>query len=186
MQSLIIFVFGLFSLLGSALGNKVIFINKTPHDRVVCWYPGALPGTDPKNPQHYPPIPGTFVKAWGRGATPPIVWGGDYMFKSVYITTGEKGDCNSHHNVEGEVKFNGNYGYTWFDLSVVKTNEFGLGPQNEQIHWLRPAGGNYPLAGCSVFPCNNLFKFPGDTDYVLSTTQPELTAIICDGPCDSS
>ncbi|PVH69984.1 hypothetical protein DL98DRAFT_621219 [Cadophora sp. DSE1049] len=180
MQSFIIFVCGLLSLLGSALGNKVIFINKTPHDRIaqptshsmVCWYGGA--------------IEGTFVKAHGRGSTPGIVHGGQYMFKVVYITTGEKGDCNSFRNVEGEVKFNGKYGLTWFDLSVVKLNEKRLGVQNEQLHWLRPAGGNVPQSGCSVFPCNNVYKFARDDLNILSTPQPELTAVICDGPCDSS
>ncbi|KAG4411295.1 hypothetical protein IFR04_015567 [Cadophora malorum] len=186
MQPFIIFVFGLLSLLGSGLGNKVLFINKTPHDRAVCWYPGSIEGSDPKNPVYYPPIPGTFVKAHGRGATPGIVHGGQYMFRVIYITTGRKGYCNNYQNVEGEVKFNGEYGRTSFDLSVVKMNEKNLGVQNEQLHWLRPAGGNVPQSGCSSFPCNNVFKFAGDRDQVKSTTQAELTAVICDGPCDSS
>ncbi|KAH7419662.1 hypothetical protein BKA64DRAFT_699688 [Cadophora sp. MPI-SDFR-AT-0126] len=184
MLSFIIFVFGLLALLGSAMGNKVFFINKTPHDRMVCWYGGAIEGTNPV--QLYPPIPGTFVKAHGRDKTPGIVHGGQYMFKVVYITTGEKGYCNSYRNVEGEVKFNGNYGLTWFDLSVVKVSEKGLGLQTEQLHWLRPAGGNVPQSGCSVFPCNNVFRVPGDSLNVLSTPQAELTAVICDGSCDSS
>ena len=54
----------------------------------------------------------------------------------------------------------------------------GPGVQNEQLHWLRPAGGNTLQSGCSMFPYNNVYKFHNDDLNTLSTNQPELTATL--------
>ncbi|KAH9215541.1 hypothetical protein DL95DRAFT_460967 [Leptodontidium sp. 2 PMI_412] len=88
-----------------------------PIIRVICWYPGTIEGTENwKVPLKYPSVPGTFVKAMVNGvpgrATVPLTHGSSYIFKSVYITVGPLGDCSNPHNVEAEVKFNGDYDHT--------------------------------------------------------------------------
>ncbi|CZT47893.1 uncharacterized protein RSE6_08517 [Rhynchosporium secalis] len=181
MQSLVFLIAVLLSLLSSAFGNKVIFINKDSVPRTICWYPAAVPGSDPAHPIYFPKIPGTYVPAFGHGETPGIVHGGSYMFKSIYLG----GDCSNMNNVEGEFTFNGHEGKTYFNLSAVKSYERGLGDQHSQIHFFRVAAGLYPQAGCSSFPCDNLYKFHNDDTHTLNTEQSELTAIICNGSCNA-
>jgi hypothetical protein len=78
---------------------------------------------------------------------------------------------DAEHGMLGEVTFNGNNGFTYFDVSaIVDPSDHG------GVREIFPAEAREPTSGCSEFPCDNAYykwddvqtKVTAETDLVCT------------------
>lgn len=87
----------------------------------------------------------------------------------------KQGETSDGNGMLGEVRFGGEYGMTYFDVSaIVNAND------KDNVKQLFPASSHSPMSGCEVFPCNNAYYLPDDVQTKV-TDEDDLIATLGSG-----
>lgn len=77
----------------------------------------------------------------------------DFVGNFYAVTKGKENKAG----MLGEVKFSGEYGLTFFDVSaIVNAND------KNGVKQMYPAESKSPMSGCEVFPCDNAYYLSDD------------------------
>lgn len=72
----------------------------------------------------------------------------------------------------GEVKFAGNEGKTYFDVSAI------IDPSDKSnVKQMYPASSQSPMSGCVVFPCDNAYYLPDDVQTKVTEEEHIITTL---------
>lgn len=84
------------------------------------------------------------------------------------------GEEDTGNGMLGEVRWNGDSGLTYFDVSAIVNPD-----DHHNVKELYPKSSKEPLSGCQTFPCSNAYNEPDDIQ-TKSTPETELECLIGD------